>query len=166
MRALATLALTAALIAPTGPALAVPDLAPAVVTTATTDRQSDTDRYLASQRASRGGAPRWGDSGHPRWNNVPAWTRVFGLCVRRHESLTAGHYRAENPISSASGAYQFLDSTWRGIAYWTKWRGEYVARKYSRASYAPAWVQDLVFLHSVMRGGQRHWSGTGCGYGT
>lgn len=136
------------------------------VSTSPTDRQSDVDRYLASQRASRGGAPRWGDSGHPRWDRVPAWTRVFGLCVRRHESLTAGHYRAENPVSSASGAYQFLDSTWRGIAYWTKWRGEYIARKYSRASSAPAWVQDLVFLHSVMRGGQRHWLGTGCGYGT
>jgi hypothetical protein len=135
------------------------------VPTAAMRSRDDTDRYLASNRASRGGG-RWGDSGHPRWDRVPAWTRAFAKCVRAHESASAGLYRAENSISSASGAYQFLTGTWQGIAHWTRWRGEYVARRYPTAGSAPAWVQDLVFIHSVVRGGQHHWAGTGCGYGT
>ena len=45
----------------------------------------------------------------------------FLTCVRAHESDRgpAPHingYAAKNPSSSASGAYQFLDSTWRNVS--------------------------------------------------
>src|SRR6478735_7470380 len=46
----------------------------------------------------------------------------FLTCVRHHESDRTGAYphirgyTAQNPGSTASGAYQFLDSTWRGAS--------------------------------------------------
>jgi muramidase (phage lysozyme) len=105
---------------------------------------------------------RWMDSGHNVWNAAPRWIRDLGLCIRKHESISAGHYNAENPISTASGAYQFLDGTWQGNAKWTKVNGKYVARGYARASDAPSWVQDAVFIHSIKGGGIKAWHGTWC----
>lgn len=77
-------------------------------------------------------------------------------CIRRHESDRAGGYSAENPRSSASGAYQFIDSTWRTASARAGHPG------YSRAKYAPWWVQDAVALHVINHGGRSHWAGTGC----
>lgn len=34
-------------------------------------------------------------------------------CIRKYES--GGDYRAQNPNSTASGAYQFLDTTWQAV---------------------------------------------------
>lgn len=76
--------------------------------------------------------------------------------------MNAGHYAAHNGSSSAAGAYQFLDGTWRGNAKWTKVRGVFVARAYRAANHAPAWVQDAVFIHSVRHGGLSNWAGTNC----
>lgn len=39
----------------------------------------------------------------------------IAACIRKYES--GGNYRAQNPHSTASGAYQFLDSTWHGLGY-------------------------------------------------
>jgi muramidase (phage lysozyme) len=86
----------------------------------------------------------------------------FLTCVRRHESDRSGvyphisGYRAQNPSSSASGAYQFIDSTWRGAAARAGHPG------YSKAKYAPWYVQDAVALHVVKTGGKSAWNGTGC----
>lgn len=103
------------------------------------------------------------DSGRPDvWRGVPKWVRDLGLCIRRHESINAGHYRAHNASSSAAGAYQMLDSMWQGNARWAKWQGKRVAARYTAANHAPAWVQDVVFIHSIKRGGAKHWRGTGC----
>ena len=45
----------------------------------------------------------------------------FLTCVRHHESDRGAYphingYGAQNPYSSASGAYQFIDSTWRNVS--------------------------------------------------
>lgn len=110
---------------------------------------------------------RWMDSGaFTVWVGVPRWIRDLGLCIRKHESIMAGHYKAHNGSSSAAGAYQFLDDTWSGNAKWTKVNGEFVARKYVAANHAPAWIQDAVFIHSIKNGGVLNWVGTHCGYGT
>jgi len=84
-------------------------------------------------------------SGHP-----------FLRCVRAHESDTAGGYRAQNTLSTASGAYQFLDSTWRNVAPKAGHPG------WSRAIHAPPRVQDHVALWLYNNGGRSAWAGTGC----
>jgi muramidase (phage lysozyme) len=90
--------------------------------------------------------------------------RDLGLCIRKHESINVGHYNAENPVSTASGAYQFIQATWDGNAKWAKFAGRYVAREYvgKPASAAPAGVQDIVFVHAIKQGGIRAWYGTNC----
>ncbi len=86
----------------------------------------------------------------------------FLTCVRHHESDRDGGYpydngyRAENPYSSASGAYQFIDSTWRNVSARAGHGG------YSHAAHAPEWVQDAVALWTINNGGKSAWTGTGC----
>ena len=78
----------------------------------------------------------------------------FLACVRRHES--GGDYTAKNPSSTASGAYQFLDSTWRTVSAQAGHGG------YPSARSAPPWVQDAVALHTLNTVGKSPWNGTGC----
>lgn len=85
----------------------------------------------------------------------------FLTCVRHHESdhgpyPHANGYGAENPYSSASGAYQFIDSTWRNVSARSGHAG------YARASQAPWYVQDAVALWLYNNGGRSAWAGTGC----
>jgi hypothetical protein len=85
----------------------------------------------------------------------------FLTCVRRHESDRGayphiGGYQAQNPRSSASGAYQFLDSTWRNVSVRAGHPG------YARALHAPWYVQDAVALWLYNNGGRSAWNGTGC----
>lgn len=85
----------------------------------------------------------------------------FLSCVRHHESDRGAFphddgYGAQNPRSSASGAYQFLDSTWRNVAARSGHGG------YARASHAPWYVQDAVALWVFNNGGKSAWNGTGC----
>lgn len=70
----------------------------------------------------------------------------FLACVRAHESDTAGGYSAQNPTSSASGAYQIINSTW----------GNFMG--YPTAASAPPWVQDLRATQLP----RSAWHGTGC----
>jgi len=92
---------------------------------------------------------------------LPGWLAAFQRCVIAHESLNAGLYTAHNPTSTASGAYQFIDSTWRA---WTARAG--IGREYLRAMFAPPAVQDAVFFYGVSHGGGGAWAGDGCGHGS
>lgn len=118
------------------------------------------------QRPSRGGAGMFLDSNVPSvWAGVPDRVRAIWLCIRKHESINAGHYSARYPdrrVSSASGAGQWLRSTWLGVARWVRVDGVFVARPYAEAALAPAWVQDAAFVHVYRHGGLRMWRGTGC----
>jgi hypothetical protein len=95
----------------------------------------------------------------PVSRSAPSAAVSFLRCVVSHESH--GNPRAENPSSSASGLFQFIDGTWRHYAAHVP-----SARRYSRASHAPAVVQWQVALLAVKWHGHRNWRGTGCGYGT
>lgn len=64
---------------------------------------------------------------------------------------SGGDWLAHNPTSSASGGYQFLDSTWAGH------------RGYPSADAAPAWVQRERFLQLWAGGaGAGHWTESVC----
>jgi hypothetical protein len=52
---------------------------------------------------------------------------------------SGGNYNAKNPLSSASGAYQFIDSTWSKL---TKKYG--VGQEFSSAKAAPKEIQDTI----------------------
>lgn len=59
--------------------------------------------------------------------------------IKQHES--GGNYRAQNPQSSASGAYQFIDSTWQNLL--KRYHPE-LAGQYRHAKDAPPQVQDEI----------------------
>jgi len=123
---------------------------------------------LALHSGERHAAPtdapnRWRDSGvHRVWDGVPTHARDIWACIRRHESIEAGHYRAANRSSSATGAGQWLLSTWTGVKRYVKVDGRYVARQYRQAKDAPPWVQDAAFIHVWRHNGLRMWAGTHC----
>ena len=77
-------------------------------------------------------------------------------CIRAHESDTAGGYKAQNPRSSASGAYQYIDGTWRSVSRQAGYSG------YSRAVDAPPRVQDAVAYWHINNLGRSAWRGSGC----
>lgn len=78
------------------------------------------------------------------------------ICIRAHESDTAGGYQAQNPHSSASGAYQYIDSTWRNVSRMAGHPG------YARAIHAPPHVQDEVAWWHINHLGTSAWAGSGC----
>lgn len=87
----------------------------------------------------------------------------FLTCVRRHESDRGGyphvggyHIGNSHGASTSSGAYQFVDGTWRNASRIAGYPG------YARAMHAPWWVQDAVAHHLASTGGRSAWAGTGC----
>lgn len=76
--------------------------------------------------------------------------RAIRWCESRND------YRAKNPSSSASGAYGFIDSTWRD---WC----ECDTRRYPRAWLAPEAVQDAAALRLFLGEGTDPWKASrGC----
>lgn len=74
------------------------------------------------------------------------WVESVRLCIIARES--GGNYRAQNRYSTASGAYQFIDGTWRAV---TGLPGS--AKDY------PAAVQDAAFYKLFDNGrGRGHWN--------
>lgn len=100
---------------------------------------------------------------------LPREQRAFRACVKHRESR--GRYDAQNRVSSAQGAYQFLDNKWRhGLAHMVTAavRGEGVSRpglkKHLRATPIKKWepvYQDVAFAAVLnARGpwsGAKHW---------
>ena len=86
----------------------------------------------------------------------PAHTPPGGFlaCVRRHES--GGNYQAENPTSTASGAYQWLNSSWVSVSRMAGYSG------WGHAADAPPHIQDAVSIWAVNNGYKSAWNGTGC----
>jgi hypothetical protein len=83
--------------------------------------------------------------------------------VKSYESGTRGvpgtaNYTAKNPDSTASGAYQYLDSSWRQFAGAVG----VDTSQYPTAASAPPNVQDMVFQNTVQTVGLTPWTCPGC----
>lgn len=107
----------------------------------------------------------WWDS---KWKNIR-------ICIMKRESNFS--YRAANKSSSARGAYQFLDNSWRDGLVWmfiaeSKKTGDGLAsearklRKIPIHKWSRYW-QDRAFYTALRNGkGLHHWThqvpGTGC----
>lgn len=80
--------------------------------------------------------------------------------VQNFES--GGDYGAQSNSSTASGAYQFINSTWQ--QYFSQIAGGMglSASQYPTAASAPAGVQDAVFAQAVSVNGLSDWTCPGC----
>lgn len=98
------------------------------------------------------------------WHN-PRYER-FRLCVLRQESH--GNYHAANPSSSARGAYQFLDRSWRQGLVWmmlaeSRKTGDGLAPHMRKLRDKPInqwsrYWQDRAFWTAFRHGeGAKHW---------
>ena len=89
----------------------------------------------------------------PRSNNNHTAPGGIAACIRKYESTN--NYRALNSSSGASGAYQFMDATWRAV---TGLPGKAM-------NYSPA-TQDAAFWKLWNGGrGARNWvTAPRCGY--
>jgi hypothetical protein len=68
---------------------------------------------------------------------IPADIEKILATIRTKES--GGNYGAQNPTSTASGAYQFIDSTWQSLT------AKYgIGTNYPKAKLAPPEIQDAV----------------------
>jgi hypothetical protein len=101
---------------------------------------------------------------------TPERWEEFRLCVIHRESR--GNYRAANKTSSARGAYQFLDRSWRDSLVWMllpEHRKQGLAKevKALRAKPIHTWNrywQDAAFwtVINAKPGNWRHWQGGSC----
>lgn len=108
---------------------------------------------------------------------VPASIRSFASCVINRESGgnlndTTSGMGARNPVSSASGRWQFLDTSWRrGLSFMVRDRlvqfgmpkaNAREAREWLGAHHISTWpgiLQDVGFVEVMERGGKHHWNG-------
>ena len=91
---------------------------------------------------------------HPVRQHVSLSLAAFMRCVSNRESH--GNYKAENPTSTASGRWQFIDASW--VAY-SKMAGH---PGWHHAADAPPAVQDAVALWVMVNKGRYPWRGKGC----
>lgn len=75
---------------------------------------------------------------------------AYEACVLRRES--GGNPRAYNPTSGASGAYQFMSTTWRTVTGLPGSAGDY-----------PMAVQRAAFLKLYATAGRSPWASDRCG---
>lgn len=72
------------------------------------------------------------------FNPTPAEASILAQVAQRE---SGNNYQAQNPSTTASGAYQFINSTWQMAAAATG-----VGTQYATAADAPASVQDINAL--------------------
>jgi hypothetical protein len=96
-------------------------------------------------------------SSHP-WVRLVRRTNRYRQCIITVESRTSGLYHAYNSASRASGAYQFLDSTWVGVV--RKFEQYYHRRitTAKRAIDAPARVQDTIAAYAIVAQHGQPWT--------
>jgi hypothetical protein len=94
-------------------------------------------KEIKKSDATLAGAPALSSSQRQNLDPIPADVEKILAAIRTKES--GGNYAAQNPVSTASGAYQFIDSTWRSL---TNTYG--IGTEYPKAKLAPPEIQDAV----------------------
>lgn len=139
---------------------------------ALTTSSPDSDRLAAVTRPSRHSSMIGVKASTYRGRYFTQAGERFRLCVIARESH--GHYAAANPSSSARGAYQFLDNSWReSLAYMIRreLRETGTSARDARAVWSvlaanpiSRWsrsMQDMAFFLVLNaegdRSGARHW---------
>jgi muramidase (phage lysozyme) len=94
---------------------------------------------------------------HP-WVRLVHRTYQYRQCIIDVESRTSGLYHAQSRVSTASGAYQFLDSTWAGVV--RKFEKYYRRRVTTakRAIDAPPRVQDAIAAYAIVAQRGQPWA--------
>lgn len=91
----------------------------------------------------------------PRLPSQPSTSVAeFLACTRRHESDSAGGYRAVSPSGTYRGAYQFHQNTWNTVAGWI--RPDLIGVRPDQASPAD---QDQLAAELYRRQGNAPWGG-------
>lgn len=109
-------------------------------------REAQTVTFLWAWRLSEAGRNAEADA-HARSNGSRGTCSETGIFYAE----SGGSWTAQNPTSSASGGFQFLDSTWAGYG------------GYPSAADAPPWVQHAAF-HALWAdgAGRGHWAASVC----
>ena len=118
-----------------------------------------TNARLAAEKAARDAARKAAAQATPPTTSGASAAPVSGsgrcggnlpsCCVMNRES--GGDIHAQNPNSTASGKWQFINSTWNNYM------------GYPTAASAPEWVQDQKAAELYAGGaGASHWAGHGC----
>ena len=91
----------------------------------------------------------------------PEWVdpAEFGPWAGVVECESSGYVRIENPVSTASGLFQFLDTTWDWVTA-DAGRDDLTGRPASEASVSDQYAMAL-HLRDMPGGGIGHWE---CGY--
>ena len=87
-----------------------------------------------------------------------SYTSLASLVQNYETGGSANPYTATNPTSTASGAYQFTNSTWQQYAG----AAGVNTSQYPTAASAPPAVQDAVFAQAVSQSGLQPWTCPGC----
>lgn len=131
---------------------------PAVKKTTPTKKTSTVKKTVVrtpSSSSGCGASCQW-RRGAAGWLGYPAWVEAFGRCVSKHESWSPHMWTAENPISSASGGFQFIDGTFAA------WLGRAGISGNRHAAYNSPVIQVRVFAYAVTHGAKKAWHGTNC----
>lgn len=155
------------------PAQTTPDAPTAGKPTTSTIAERRDDRPFSIQRPSRGAARKV--SVVQKAATFPRSILPFARCVIQRESGADIDRRqsgvgARNPSSSASGRWQFLDTSWRdGLSFMVKDRlvrfgmpkdQAKEIRNYLASTPISRWhglYQDIGFIEVNQRGGSYHW---------
>ena len=108
-------------------------------------------KFIESGKKDKGKVNK--DKKNIKEDNAVDMDRAMAAFRKKETGSYEGNYGAKSKSSSASGAYQFIDKTWRGV---TKQLG--VGTEYKHAKDAPKEVQDKVMRGELDRNVKKYGS--------